>query len=238
MDWLNLHTSVLDSQEFLGAEPTVRATWLCLLRYCVGQENSGVIPSSKAWGDRRWQQVCRVTLAEVQQASELWSWDGDDLRVSFYPSDKQAEVQAKRGAGKLTATKRWAKQGSLANSSAISSAHTEGKGREGKEKGREAEQPSPFFDGMDADETPVEIAAPIPMEINWRDWRSHHGQVHVAFRGEDGCADDWERIFGRYGVQCLDAMYSRLLEEMPGKRIYYSAALTWLETNTRKRHAQ
>jgi hypothetical protein len=132
MEWLNIHSSTLDSPEMIGAEPVDRATWLFLARYCTGQENGGRIAACHDWGDRRWQQSVRVTLEEVRRESELWEWDGDDLCLRFYPIEKEAEIRAKRTAGKLTVAKRWAKQSCSANSSAIRSADTEGKGREGK----------------------------------------------------------------------------------------------------------
>ena len=96
MDWLNLHISVLDSPQVLRCDPVRRATWLFLLRYCIGQENGGIIDDCRAWGDTTWQQLARVKLKEVSAECPLWTWDGDSLRVTFYPSEKQTEVQEKR----------------------------------------------------------------------------------------------------------------------------------------------
>ena len=100
MIYLNLKTSTLRAPEYIGSEPTGRATWLNLLCYCAEQENGGVIPGCAGWKDRQWQQTCGVTLAEVREDCLLWEWRGDDLAVAFYPADKQAEVQAKREAGR------------------------------------------------------------------------------------------------------------------------------------------
>lgn len=106
MDWINLHISILDSEEFLGEEPTNQATWLKLLRYCIGQENSGVIQNCKTWKDRKWQQIVRVTQAETQASSALWAWEGDSLRVLFYPVEKEAIVKGARvGGAKKTQAK-------------------------------------------------------------------------------------------------------------------------------------
>lgn len=147
VDWLNLHYSTLDSEAVVGSEPVDRATWLFLLRYCCGQENGGVLRGARLWGDRRWQQLCRVTLAEVMRETELWSWDGDDLRVAHYPIDKESEVRAKREGGAAGARARWnGSANSSANGSAINNPHAEGKGKEGKGKegkGREAEPSTP-----------------------------------------------------------------------------------------------
>lgn len=96
MNWLNIETATLDSEKFIGSEPVARATWLCLLRYCAGQENGGVIIGCKTWGDRKWQQLARVTQQEVLGESPLWSWQGDDLYLWAYPADKETEVQHRR----------------------------------------------------------------------------------------------------------------------------------------------
>jgi hypothetical protein len=153
MEWLNLHSSVLDSPEVVGAEPVDRATWLFLLRYCIGQENGGLIADCAEWGDRRWQQVVRVTRDEIQRQTPLWKFSSGGLNVNFYPIERQKEIEAKRKAGKDTVAKRWGKQSRSVNSSAIRLAHTEGEGEgerkdKGKEKGKEKEEcaaaPLPF----------------------------------------------------------------------------------------------
>ena len=96
MDWLNLHTSILDSENVVGSDPVDRGSWLMLLRYCIGQENGGLIADCAAWKDRKWQQLARVTLAEVKRDSDLWRWVGADLVVWGYPLDKETQVKAKR----------------------------------------------------------------------------------------------------------------------------------------------
>lgn len=99
MDWLNIHASTLDSPEFLGASPVGRATWLCLMRCCAGQENGGRIEGAKHWTDSKWQQVVRVKLKEVNSTCDLWHWDGEDLVLAFYPVDKEAQVKRNRANG-------------------------------------------------------------------------------------------------------------------------------------------
>jgi hypothetical protein len=100
MEWLNLHSSVLDSVEVIGADPTERSTWLMLQRWCIGQENGGRIKGCRSWKDRKWQQLVRVTKKEVAAESDLWEWDGNDLLVAFYPLDKETEVKTNRSNGK------------------------------------------------------------------------------------------------------------------------------------------
>jgi hypothetical protein len=96
MNWINIETATLDSEEFVGSDPTERATWLCLLRFCAGQENGGVIKNCRNWPDRKWQQLARVMHAEIEVESALWKWVGDDLHLWRYPTDKQTEVQQRR----------------------------------------------------------------------------------------------------------------------------------------------
>lgn len=157
MDWLNLHTSTLDSAEFIGAEPTQRATWLCLQRYCIGQENGGRITDCADWPDRRWQQLCRITRREALAKCGLWTWDGANLVLWSYPLEKEAEVIHKRNvarengrlsAGRPRATKQepgldlppFSYQ-TQPEPTLVNSPKAEGKGKEGEGKGRERNTP-------------------------------------------------------------------------------------------------
>ncbi|MEK7951652.1 hypothetical protein [Luteolibacter soli] len=96
MEFLNLHSSALDSPEMAGADPAELGTWLMLARYCAGQENGGVIAGCREWRDRKWQAVARVAQGMVMREAELWTWDGDDLHVKHYPAEQEAAVKAKR----------------------------------------------------------------------------------------------------------------------------------------------
>jgi hypothetical protein len=100
MHWINIHTETLRGEEFLGAEPLERATWLSLLGWCCAQENSGRITGGANWTSRKWQQICGVTLEEVQTESQLYEVDGDDLIVHFYPLEHQEKAAASRVNGK------------------------------------------------------------------------------------------------------------------------------------------
>lgn len=100
MEWLNLHSSQLDSEELIGSEPVDRATWLFLRRYCVGQENGGIIRGAGAWNDRKWQQLVRVTVEEARRSCALWKWVGDDLIVWGHDCAREAEFIAKREGGR------------------------------------------------------------------------------------------------------------------------------------------
>lgn len=97
MEYLNLHVSTLDSVAFIGSEPVDQATWLKLQRYCIGQENSGIIAACKDWKDRKCQQLLRITRAQMLRECDLWEWKGNDLHLYGYPLEQEAKVIKKRG---------------------------------------------------------------------------------------------------------------------------------------------
>lgn len=100
MQYLNLPLATLDAEEFLGCDPVERATWLCLLRYCAGQENGGVIPDCLNWKDRKWQQLVRITLEEVMHTCRLWRFEGKNLLIWGYPGEWENIVKQRRNAGR------------------------------------------------------------------------------------------------------------------------------------------
>ena len=100
MTWVNIPIEFFISSDFRGSEPTDRATWLAMLAYCHAEENGGTIKGAASWSDRKWQQVVAVTKQETQSECDLWSWDGGDLLVHHYPSDKEMEVQHLRHIGR------------------------------------------------------------------------------------------------------------------------------------------
>jgi hypothetical protein len=97
VEYLNLHTSTLDSVAFIGSEPVDQATWLKLQRYCIGQENSGTVVDCKDWKDRKCQQLLRITRAEMLRDCDLWEWIGNDLHLYGYPLEQETKVIKKRG---------------------------------------------------------------------------------------------------------------------------------------------
>lgn len=114
MEWINLHTSTLDSVEFKSAEDREVGVWLRLLRYCCGQENGGCIAGARKWSERQWLALVGVDRSQLLEPNhhdapdcKLWSWEGDDLTVEFYPRKRESEIRAKRRGGKVGAHSRW-----------------------------------------------------------------------------------------------------------------------------------
>jgi hypothetical protein len=92
MDWININVNVIRGEEYIDAEPVSRATWLSLTAWCCSQENGGVIIGARSWTDRKWQQLCGVTLAEVETMCLLYGFEQDNLVVHFYPVEQEAKV--------------------------------------------------------------------------------------------------------------------------------------------------
>lgn len=65
MEYINIPLYVIRSNEYIGADPTQRATWLSLIAWSCDQENMGRIAGARSWGDRRWMQSCGVMASEV-----------------------------------------------------------------------------------------------------------------------------------------------------------------------------
>lgn len=183
MDWLNIHVRELDSAEMVGAEPIDRGTWLMLMRYCVGQENGGVIRGCGQWGDRKWLAVARVMVREVRRTSELWHWQGDDLCVKFYPVEKEREVQAKREAGRKGSERRW-HGGQGANSTAMAmpcqqpDAERNGIGMEGEDThppARTKESETDWLDRLRKQHDGIDVDAELAKARQWKARKGNRG---------------------------------------------------------------
>jgi hypothetical protein len=99
MNWINIYTPEVRSPVFIGCDPIARATWFSVLIYCSEQENGGRLQGAKTWKDRQWQQMCGVTLEEVNHSAPLLVWDGDDLLIWNYPLRSEEKVRFNRGIG-------------------------------------------------------------------------------------------------------------------------------------------
>ena len=107
MNWFNFDMMVLRSEPFITASLEQRGAWLCLVGYCLNQENDGQILHCQKWTDMHWIQACGVPEKVVKEASPLWFWNGDSLRPYAYPIGHQHQAQADRKNGQKGARKRW-----------------------------------------------------------------------------------------------------------------------------------
>lgn len=159
MDWLNIHHTVLSSEEYIDSEPTARATWLNLIGFCSVHENGGRVVGARLWKDRKCQQLLRVTREELDDESMLWTWEGDDAIVTFYPTEKEELVKSKRSAGakggksKSQAKAKAARMNGAKQNPSRTQAEPkqEANGREGKGIGKEKERNHTTTASADAD---------------------------------------------------------------------------------------
>jgi len=96
MNWLNLRTETLHAPQYIGSDPTRRATWISLMLWCAQQENGGIVSGGANWSDRQWQQTCGVTKDEATDSCDLFRVDGADVVLWGYNVEKEAEVQERR----------------------------------------------------------------------------------------------------------------------------------------------
>lgn len=174
MNWLNIHTDTLRSEEYLGAAPVERATWLNLMAWCASQENGGVIEGASEWGERKWMQVCGVTKEEATLVSGLYQLGTNgEMIVSLYPLAKEDEVKGKRETARINGKKggRPPKEPTLVPEITYVAKR---KGREGKGKRRKREG---------KEETPLAPKGErIPFDSDnfkttWKAWEAHRTEI-------------------------------------------------------------
>lgn len=182
MEWINLRVATIRQPHYVGSDPTQRATWFNVLAYCIEQENHGRIVGAALWRDRQWQQTCGVLAKEVREATPLLTFEGDDLLVWNYPSEKQDEVQARREAGRKGGQRsgrvRSKQKGSTASSKpeaprevAAEQNRTEWNGREGKGIEKEEEDQSAARSGREREITSLpDSLRSEPFVAAWTDW--------------------------------------------------------------------
>jgi hypothetical protein len=224
VEFINLHTSVLDNEILATADDGPRSTWLHLLRYCIGQENGGRIEGAAKWPERKWLLLCRVAQSATQVATELWSWDDDTLVLWGYPLDKQKEVRAKRKAAQATNRKRWqngSQSGSLSDKQSDNKSDTpsatpsatpsdsgrEGNGREDKE-GMEGKVAKPSLSDV------LEYAREISLiEFEAERFFDHYqangwkqsGRGRPPIKDWRAALRNWKRRGGEFGKNSGDA---------------------------------
>jgi len=92
MNWLNIAVAFIRSPAFVAASPTEQATWLCVVAFCVEQENGGKIAGGADWRNCQWQRCCGVSAQAVRSAKTLLHIEGADVIVTGYPLHQEREV--------------------------------------------------------------------------------------------------------------------------------------------------
>ena len=187
MNWINIQTITLRSPQFIGSDPIARGTWLSVLGHCYEQENGGIINDCASWKDRQWQQICGVTLEEINGAGLLMQWSGGNLIVSFYPTDMEEEIKRKRQAGRKGGQARTqAKiEAAQANGAKHNPSTTQAQPKQEpnviviEKKGKEIEKKT--------EAAPVPVAVFFPANLNtpefsaaWNDWTDYRAERKLA----------------------------------------------------------
>lgn len=212
MEWLNIHRSTVEGEAMQDASAAAVRAWLFLNTYCAGQENGGRIEGARGWNDRKWLKQCGLNHEEVDQASTLWRWEGNDLLVEFYPVEQEAKVKKQRRGGSIGGKKRVENarrhqgqpetklegevQGNLEGQL---EGEVQRKGREGKEK-----------KGKGKKEDALSDEVLVPSEAEVRTW-AEMSDVDPEFAVQKWAATseahgwckngeliDWQGRFGRY----------------------------------------
>lgn len=238
MEWLNIHSSTVDSEVMQDAEKADCGVWLFLSRYCAGQENGGRIKAAKAWTDKKWMKCAGVSKEEVLRECGLWSWEEEDLVLEFYPHDQERAMAAKRRGGKKGARIRHSRVGMLIGkpegvSEGETQTETQGEvmgqlvrnGREGKERkgnGMEVHALSGISGGGS------EGFAEVPSEKEVRAWANGAVGVDPEYAAEQwhkheedhrwivqGRVIDWRGRFKRYW-EADRAKWAKKFKNPPG----------------------
>lgn len=211
MEYINIPLYVIRSNEYIGADPTQRATWLSLVAWSCDQENMGRSAGARSWGDRRWMQSCGVMASEVAESCGLYHWDGDDLVISFYPADAQREIERKREIARANGRKGGRKPTSepmpetnvgsnIGNQPWIANDTPSESEKKGKEKKGNREGETTTVDSTPGEEPPTAPAlppSPFPAGERLNDVRVMHcAENHADLGVSPGAA--------RFVAACLD----------------------------------
>jgi hypothetical protein len=110
MDYLKFSQQLFRAPEFIGATSAQNGVFIKLCAYCALNENGGVLHGAAHWTERKWMGTCFVSLEEVQDETELWHIEGDDVIVDLYPLEAEEALRDFRAlgakGGKLSGQKR------------------------------------------------------------------------------------------------------------------------------------
>lgn len=212
MNWLPISTSARTSPEFIGSEPTARATWLCLMLYCAEHETGGVIRDCASWGDRRWMQTVGCTKHEALLQTDLYRFRKNDLVLWGYDPRYEEVIRKKRlgGAigGKLSGAARSAKHESTPLKDSFKDSFMDSLNG-GERRGEE---------GRGRDLKPVPEEAGLGTGDKYEKIRSIP-QADLAQWAVNFCGDklDWVRVYKSYISVIGPEAFRSILEQFVGE---------------------
>jgi hypothetical protein len=87
---------IIDKLPTAEASPHELGTWLTLMMFCCQNENGGRIEGARTWTPKQWY---TNGLDPIDAESQLWTWDGNDLIVGYYPMKSERRAKASRSNG-------------------------------------------------------------------------------------------------------------------------------------------
>ena len=109
MRYFPVECASVTGTDFSCATFEQQGQWLNLLTYCAGQENGGRIEGAAELPAVFFQRSLAMSKKEFETECPLWTWDGPDLVVKFYPLQNQEKCQALRESGRKGGKTRAAK---------------------------------------------------------------------------------------------------------------------------------
>lgn len=100
MSYVNVKVEVVRSPEMAGCDDARVGTWTRLSAYCVEKENGGRIAGCANWTQLQQQRLLGIDPDALEKGCPLWSWDGPDLLVAFYPLEQERRFQMRRELGR------------------------------------------------------------------------------------------------------------------------------------------
>ena len=109
MRFFPVECATVTGTDFSCATFEQQGQWLNLLTYCAGQENGGRIEGAAELPAVFFQRSLAMSKKEFESECPLWTWDGPDLVVKFYPLQNQEKCEALRESGRKGGKTRAAK---------------------------------------------------------------------------------------------------------------------------------
>ena len=109
MRFFPVECATVTGTDFSCATFEQQGQWLNLLTYCAGQENGGRIEGAAELPAVFFQRSLAMSKKEFESECPLWTWDGPDLVVKFYPLQIQEKCQTLRESGRKGGRSRAAK---------------------------------------------------------------------------------------------------------------------------------
>lgn len=102
MHYLNLSMDYLEGEDYAGADFVDQAVAVALLKYCGKHENSGRITGARLWKSGKVERVLHVPHEVIHKGDgSLWTFEGNDLVVHYYPIEQEQRCITNRKNGKL-----------------------------------------------------------------------------------------------------------------------------------------